>query len=229
MADGCVLSLGVERRSGTAATPPRRAWAEGPTVVRLTERPETDDELVTAAAAGEPWAASALLERYGVMVERLLRRVLGHDPDLEDLVQDAFASILSSVGQVRDGAAVKGWIASVAVHTAHRAIRRRKLARWLAIFRPADEPVAHPSHEPRAALLRVYEVLDRLPADERIAFTLRYIEEMPLEEVAAASGVSLATVKRKLTRAEARFVAAAKADATLRSWLERGDRWTTQA
>ena len=72
------------------------------------------------------------------------------------------------------------------------------------------------------------ELLDRLPVEERVAFTLRYIEEMSLEEVAEASGVSLATVKRKLSRAEARFLAAARADATLRTWLERGDRWTTE-
>jgi RNA polymerase sigma-70 factor (ECF subfamily) len=219
----------VERRGATVEAFPRRARGEGPTLVRLAERPEADEDLVRAAAAGESWAASALLERYGAMVERLLRRVLGHDPDLEDLVQDAFASVLASVGQVRDGAAVKGWIASVAVHTAHRAIRRRKLARWLAVFRPPEEHVAAPAHEPRAALRRVYELLDRLPADERIAFTLRYIEEMPLEEVAVATEVSLATVKRKLARAEGRFVAAARADATLRAWLERGDRWTTEA
>lgn len=218
----------MERRASTAEPFPRRAWAEGPTVVRLVERPESDDELVRAAAAGEPWAASALLDRYGPMVERLLRRVLGHDRDLEDLVQDAFANALAAIGQVRDGAAVKGWMASIAVHTAHRAIRRRKLARWLALFHPAEDPVTAPAHEPRAALRRVYELLDRLPADERIAFTLRYIEEMPLEEVAAASGVSLATIKRRLSRAEGRFVAAARADATLRSWIERGDRWTTE-
>jgi RNA polymerase sigma-70 factor (ECF subfamily) len=218
----------MERRASTAEPFPRRARAEGPTLVRLVEHPASDDELVQSAAAGEAWAASALLDRYGAMVERLLRRVLGHDPDLEDLVQDAFANVLGSIGQVREGAAVKGWIASIAVHTAHRAIRRRKLARWLAIFHPASEPVSPPAHEPREALRRVYELLDRLPTDERIAFTLRYIEEMPLEEVAVASGVSLATIKRRLSRAEGRFVAAARVDGTLRAWLERGDRWTTE-
>ena len=223
-----MLSWGVVRRSGAAEPLLRRTRGEGPTVVRLADPPESDEQLVLAAASGEPWAAARLLDRYGAMVERLLRRVLGQDPVLEDLVQDAFASILASVGQVRDGAAVKGWLASVAVHTAHRAIRRRKLTRWLAVFHPAEEAVTIPAHEPRAALHRVYELLDRLPVEERVAFTLRYIEEMSLEEVAEASGVSLATVKRKLSRAEARFLAAARADATLRTWLERGDRWTTE-
>lgn len=197
-------------------------------MLRLVELPQTDDEIVKAAAAGEGWAAAALLDRYGVMVERLMRRVLGHDPDLEDLVQDAFAAILASLGQVRDGNAIKGWIASITVHTAHRAIRRRRMLRWLAVFRPVEDVAPAAPHEPRAALRRVYEVLDRLPADERIAFSLRYIEEMPLDEVAGACGVSLATIKRKLARAEARFVAAARGDATLKSWLEQGDRWTTQ-
>lgn len=196
--------------------------------MRLGEPEQTDDELVKAAVAGEAWAAAALLDRYGAFVERLLRRVLGNDPEVEDLVQDAFMTILTSIAQVREGSAVKGWIASIAVHLAHRTIRRRTLARWLAVFRPAAGAGPPAAHEPRAALRRVYEVLDRLPADERVAFTLRYIEEMPLDEVAAASGVSLATVKRKLSRAEGRFVAAARGDAVLKTWLEQGDRWTSE-
>ena len=53
-------------------------------------------------------------------------------------------------------------------------------------------------------------ILDRLPVDERLAFALRYINGLELVAVAAACDVSLATVKRRLQRAERSFVAAAK-------------------
>src|SRR5262249_23565297 len=79
------------------------------TVVRLAAPGRTDEEIVRATRAREPWAAAALLDRYGAMVERIIRRVVGPDPELEDLVHDAFASCLASIGQVRDGDAVKGW------------------------------------------------------------------------------------------------------------------------
>jgi len=55
---------------------------------------------------------------------------------------------------------------------------------------------------------------------------LRFIEEMPLDDVAATCNVSLATVKRRIGRAEQRFVAIARRDPILRPLVEEGRRWT---
>ncbi len=188
----------------------------------------TDEAIVAALQAGERWAAGALLERYSSMVERLMRRVLGHDTELEDLVQEALATVLTSIHQVREPAAVKGWIAQVAVHTAHRAIRKRKLYRWLLFWYPPPEEEAESPVGPREALRRVYAVLAELPADERVPFALRFLDEMPLEDVAAACGVSLATIKRRLARAEKKFLAMARRDPALAARIEEGDRWTIE-
>lgn len=203
---------------------PAQAPGHG-SVLRLPQPARSDEELVRGVAAGEQWAGGALLDRYGAMVERLIRRVMGHDPDLEDLVHEAFATILASAHQVRDGHAVKGWIASVAVHTAHHAIRKRRAARWLCLWRLGSDASCEQAIGPRDAVRRVYDLLDDLAARERVPFALRYLEDMPLEEVAVACGVSLATVKRRLARAERRFTAAARRDPVLRSWMEEGTRW----
>ncbi len=74
-----------------------------------------------------------------------------------------------------------------------------------------------------------YRVLDTLPDDERMAFSLRFISEMQLTEVAEACRVSLATVKRRLARAEKRFVEAAKEHPSLRERLTHGGRWADHA
>ena len=58
-----------------------------------------------------------------------------------------------------------------------------------------------------------------------MAFTLRFVSEMQLTEVAAACRVSLATIKRRLARAEKRFVEAARENPALRERLEAGGRW----
>jgi RNA polymerase sigma-70 factor (ECF subfamily) len=70
-------------------------------------------------------------------------------------------------------------------------------------------------------------LLGRLPSDERIAFALRHIEGMELGRLAEACGVSLATIKRRLARAEQRFARAAARDEVLKRWLEEGGRWTS--
>src|SRR5262249_46522449 len=97
-------------KQAAAIDPSERAElrpAPSSNVVRIAPPPRSDDEIVAALKRREPWAAAALLERYGSMVERVIRRILGHDPDLRDLVQDSFTTILASIAQVRDGAAVK--------------------------------------------------------------------------------------------------------------------------
>ena len=73
------------------------------------------------------------------------------------------------------------------------------------------------------ALRCTYELLGKLPPDERLAFALRHIDGMELTAVAAACGVSLATIKRRLARAQATFVSMASQHAVLAEWLERGE------
>lgn len=197
-------------------------------IVRFSPPNRSDEEILRGIRAGDAWAAAALLDRYGLDVERILRHILGEDPELEDLVHDAFASILAAATNVREPKALRNWIVSVAAHTAHRAIRRRKLTRW--IFFWQDEVLPDIPHEVdlagREALRRTYTLLDQLPANERIAFALRHIEELPLDDIAEACEVSLATIKRRLNAAEQRFAAMARRDPVLRSWLEEGRRWT---
>jgi RNA polymerase sigma-70 factor (ECF subfamily) len=86
--------------------------------------------------------------------------------------------------------------------------------------------VSGPQGETHEAVRATYRVLDTLPDDERMAFSLRFISEMQLTEVAAACRVSLATVKRRLARAEKRFVEAAKDHPALRERLAQGGRWS---
>ncbi len=69
-----------------------------------------------------------------------------------------------------------------------------------------------------------YEVVGRMDADARIAFTLRFVDGMELAEIAGACGVSLATIKRRLKAAEADFAERGQAHEALAGWFEEG-RW----
>jgi RNA polymerase sigma-70 factor (ECF subfamily) len=71
-----------------------------------------------------------------------------------------------------------------------------------------------------------YLVLNELPADERIAFALRFIDGMELVELAEACCTSVATVRRRLRRAEERFVRKARRYPVLSARIEGGSRWS---
>ena len=188
--------------------------------------------LVEGLRAGEPWARAALFERFGPEVRRLLRKILGPQPSLEiaDLIHDVFVRALESIGQLREPGAMLAWMQAITARTAFRAIRAQRARRWLRFWEPLEEvqlPSRSVDTEALEAYRRTYAVLDRMPAAERIVFALRYIDGMELAPLAVACETSLATVKRRLARAEARFVAAAMRDDVLRAWLEEGNRWTT--
>lgn len=195
--------------------------------------PVTRDEsaLLEGLRSGESWAKAALYDRYAPHVERILRRILGGDrrDELVDLVHDAFVQALASIERVRDPKALLGWMQAIAAHTAFHAIRARRARRWLTFWRPESLPErsADPcDHEAAEAYRRTYAILDNMPADERVAFALRHIDGMELTEVASACDVSLATIKRRLAKADERFAAAASKDEALAVWLEEGGRWT---
>lgn len=200
-------------------------------VPQTPERERSNQELVDGLRAGESWARDSLFDRYAALVERTLRRILGRElhVDLADLIHDCFVQALDSIDRLREADALPGWIRAIAVHVAYRSIRTRRARSWLMFWEPAsipDVPAGQAEPEVRDAYVRTYAVLDRLGADDRIAFVLRHVEGLELEELATACRVSLSTIKRRLTRAEQRFAAIATRDPVLREWLEGGKRWT---
>jgi RNA polymerase sigma-70 factor (ECF subfamily) len=195
-----------------------------------TERARAIDpgELVRGLKASEPWAERALLHAETARIERMLTRILGFCAELDDLTQEVFIRAFARISELREAESLRAWLGSIAVFVARETIRRKRRRRWL-LFLPAEEllepPAAAASIEARAALRVFYEVLDGFATDERIAFTLRFVEGMELTEVAEACQVSLATIKRRLKRASDEFYVRGRARAELVDWFEEGSRW----
>src|SRR5205814_3393739 len=104
-------------------------------------------------------------------------------------------------------------------------IRRRARRRFFLLAANDELPemeavVSNP--EVDEAVRATYRVLNKLPADERIAFALRFIDGMELSEVASACRVSLATIKRRLLKARQRFDAMAAHYDELSDWSRSG-------
>jgi RNA polymerase sigma-70 factor, ECF subfamily len=196
-------------------------------VVRALPFTGDDAALVAAMRSGHPGATTTLFDRYGGHVRSVLARLIGVDSELADLLHDVFIAALDRIDQLNDPAQLKAWLTSIAVFTARGTIRKRARWRWLRIVdEPPEVPVSAPSHVAREALRRLYVVLDRLAPDDRIAFALRFVQGMELTEVAAACGCSLATIKRRLAKAETRFLELARKEPALVEWMEGGSRWT---
>jgi len=194
-----------ESRSGVVAPP---AIAEEGRVAPVVPIVRDDAALVRALLAGDLAAPAVLFDRYGAHVQRVLVRILGYaEPERADLLHDVFVRALERVGDLKNPSALKAWMTGITVFTAQEWIRRRKRVGPPRDVDAASDPREAPtvSLEALQAVRSFYAAMERLDVDERVAFILRFVEGLNLNEVAAASGVSFSTARRRIARGEATF------------------------
>lgn len=168
----------------------------------------TDEELVARARQKDSWALEALYRRHVHRVTGVVAKLLRHGADIEDVVQDTFVDAFEELAALRAPEHVGRWIVGIAVHKAHRRFRKRKLLRTLGLDRSIDDErlvnqlARDAGQDVRVEVAAIDAALDTMAADERLCFVLRHLEGYSLEEAATLAGVSLATVKRKLAKAE---------------------------
>jgi RNA polymerase sigma-70 factor (ECF subfamily) len=181
-----------------------------------------DAALVAGLRVHAPWAMPALVERHGAHIRRVLIRVLDrNDSESSDVFQEVVVRAWEGIGDLKEPAAFRAWLTQIAVFTARGVIRRRRRHRWLSFFETVPEPeVSWAAPELREAADCVYRIFEHMPVDERIPFALRMLEGMDLEATAAACQMSVATVRRRLVKAERRFFKMARQHEALLPWLE---------
>jgi RNA polymerase sigma-70 factor (ECF subfamily) len=167
----------------------------------------TDAALVIAARAGESWAQEALFRRHARMALGLAHRLLPHDQEVDDVVQDCFVSALQRLGSLENPQAFAAWLGSIVVRMIGKRLRRRRLLARLGLRAPEEidaDAVASPAvpGEVAVELRRVYALLTHLPTEARIALVLRRVDGLEVPQIAERMGLSLSTVKRRLKAAE---------------------------
>lgn len=187
-----------------------------------TDEPEWHDaELLLRLQAGDHLAQTVVFHRYREMVRRVLARILRDPQDVADALQDTFIKVFRSTMQVKDPAALRMWVLRVAESVGLDQLRRRQRlqSRTMLDGGQLELPAPVAPLEVRGALHDTWRVLSRLPDEERAVFSMRFVEGLELPKIAEACELSLATVKRRLGRAESRFMSLASRQPGLRDWV----------
>ncbi len=86
----------------------------------------SDAELARAAQSGNAASLGILLERHRAPLYALALRFLGHGPDAQDAVQDAFLTALRTIDRLREPEAVGGWLRGIVRNVCLRRLRERR-------------------------------------------------------------------------------------------------------
>lgn len=186
---------------------------------------EADDATLACALIEKDQAAPRVAwTRFSPLVRRILRRSLGPQHDIEDIVQDVFLCLFERVHTLRDPVALKAFVIAITVRTARYEIRRARVRRWVGLSRTAELPdlrVVNADTSSQHALIHFYRALNRINERDRTAFVLRFVEGMEAAEVAAALEVSVPTARRCFTRAWERVIFFAQRDPFLVDYLSK--------
>ena len=176
-----------------------------------------DDSLVRDVRRGSPTAFGAMMRRYNRRLYRTARAILKDDSLAEDALQEAYLAAFRHMDEFRGDAALGTWLTRIVVNQALQALRRTRRDRVVVPFEESDAQhealnvADSPDTGPENMLLRaqtrrlIERNIDALPEGYRTVFMLREVEDLTVEETAAALDIPAATVRTRLFRAKARL------------------------
>jgi RNA polymerase sigma-70 factor (ECF subfamily) len=165
----------------------------------------SDDVLLTRFAAGDLGALDELFRRYRAVAYKVAYRLLGHEADALDAVQDGFVNALRHLDRFRGHSSFKTWLLRVVSNAALDLGRQRRRRDTWVTTPPADDPGPSDSLPPpdgnldRADLRRLLDrALSALPEAQRRTFVLHADGGLTYREVADALGISIGTVMSRV-------------------------------
>jgi RNA polymerase sigma-70 factor (ECF subfamily) len=171
-----------------------------------------ESALVQRCANGDEAACAEIVSEHHRMVMQLAMNLLGDRDEALDLSQEVFLRVFRTIHGFRCQSSLRTWIYRIAVNQArnrHRFWRRRRRADQVSLDQHVavhGELASGGESTPDRLLAqkelasRLRRALDHLPFDQRTVVILREIDGLSYGEIGYSLGLSVGTVKSRLTR-----------------------------
>jgi RNA polymerase sigma factor (sigma-70 family) len=173
-------------------------------------------KLIESIKKGDNLSFKILIDLYKSKIYNTSLSILQNQLDAEDLVQEVFLEIYNSIKDFKGDSKLSTWIYQITIRKAIDELRKRKRKkRFAIIYRLTtnneqqktnyDKPdFIHPGvileNKEKAAIL--FKSIDKLPPNQKIAYTLNKIEGLSYEETAKIMKTSVPSVESLLQRAK---------------------------
>lgn len=178
----------------------------------MSER-EVDLELVRRVQSGEKSAFNLLVIKYQGRIAKLISRYVYDAGEVEDVTQEAFIKAYRGLANFRGDSAFYTWMYRIAINTAKNYLvaASRKTPDIGVDAQDAEQfegaSLLRENATPESLALteeikmRVFETIEKLPAELKTAITLRELEGLSYEEIAEAMECPIGTVRSRIFRA----------------------------
>jgi RNA polymerase sigma-70 factor (ECF subfamily) len=183
----------------------------------------SDDQLLARFARGDRDGLEELFQRYRALAYRVAHRLLGHEADALDAVQEGFIKALTHLDGFQGRSTFKTWLLRVVSNAALDLGRQRgrRETQSLEAVGNGDSQEPLTQQDPALGLHRndlrriLDQALAQLPEAQRQTFVLHADAELSYREVAEVLGISIGTVMSRL------YYARQKLRAHLEPWMKR--------
>jgi RNA polymerase sigma factor (sigma-70 family) len=171
-----------------------------------------DKALIAQALQGNQDAYKRLMQKYHSAIYHLIVRMIGYQPEADDLTQEAFIKAFNSLETFNDEFAFSTWLYKIATNNCIDHLRKRKL-KTFSIDKPLDHEGEHhyeipdTTYQPDLHILQTQQsraiqaAINDLPEKYRIVIVLRHQQEKSYEDIAEELNLPLGTVKAHIFRA----------------------------
>jgi RNA polymerase sigma-70 factor (ECF subfamily) len=173
-----------------------------------------EQALIGSARKGDARAFNQLVLRYQSMAYNVAYRILS-DPDAAaDATQDAFLSAFRAMRKFRGGS-FKAWLLRIVTNACYDQLRVKQrrptsslddlpveVDHTYYLHDPAEQPDEFVERRELSALIQAG--ISTLPVEQRVVLVLSDVQGMSYQEVSEVTGVSLGTVKSRLSRGRAK-------------------------
>jgi RNA polymerase sigma-70 factor (ECF subfamily) len=184
---------------GAATIPP-------PAVTNRLDVMETEQLTVQRALSGDQAAMRALWTRHAPHIDVVVRRLVGHDPDLAaDIAQEVWIQIFRALPSFRGDAQFGTWAHRIAVNRTLNALRRTKRMASTEVDVEDDTASVEPDADRALLAASIEEAAAKLSPGARTVFLLHDVEGYTHEEIATELGITAGGSKSQLFKARAKL------------------------
>jgi RNA polymerase sigma-70 factor (ECF subfamily) len=180
----------------------------------------TDEELILEVQKGNNVCFDILVDRFKLRLYNYLYRMVGDPDEAEELAQETFVKAYIHAEKYKTIAKFSTWLYTIGTNLVRNRIRSKKrapklLSLWSRNYQSEDEEkqidLLDTARQPDVQFNDkelgefINEAIQRIPEKYRTSFVLREINQLSYEEIAAATGLKLGTVRSRINRARNYF------------------------
>lgn len=170
--------------------------------------------LIQQLQQGDDAAFKLIVTSWQDMVYNTALGIVQQSEDAEDIAQEVFAQAYQSIQSFKGESKLSTWLYRITISKSmdhlRRAKRKKRFAFVRSLFGQGSEPEIHPPdfHHPGVVLDNkenaafLFRAVQRLPDNQRIAFTLHKLEGLNHQEISAIMGTTVSSVESLLHRAK---------------------------